>query len=133
MRLVGFISEYENIEEAEPLRDALVQVSGNEIYNSRILSYLEKGQLVFGWMGILRDIETGDWIGPKAYYTDGDWAWPVSFPYYLKKNPDMKIDKDFLDYLITNDFVFSIKDEFTKDPVAFEMELIERLMKKVVH
>lgn len=44
---------------------------------------------------------------------------------------NMKIDRNFLDYLIANDFVFSIKEEYTKDTVAFEMELTERLMKKV--
>lgn len=131
MRLVGFITEYENIIEAEPLSDALSIVDGNDVYNSQILSYLDKGELVFGWMSHYVDLETGEWIAPKAYYTDGYWVWPSFYPYYLRKNPSMKIEKDFLDYLISIDFVFTLKNAYTDDPVAFEMELSNRIINKV--
>lgn len=75
----------------------------NQEIHSKLLTYLNHGVVVFSFMEISEDIE-GNQIGPYEICTDGIWIWPSYFSYFLKKYPNYKIDKPFLDYVKLHDF-----------------------------
>lgn len=98
MRFVGFIREYNDIEEAKFLQE-VIKCHVNRIDVLEIINYLKEGILAFAWMGYFVDIETKALIAPDSYFTDGLWVWPAYLPYYLSKYPGMHLDYDFVEYL----------------------------------
>ena len=121
MKLIGFIKEYDNLKESIELDTFLNSRSKKAIDIEKAIQYLEKGALVFGWMGYVDDIKTKQPIAPDAYYTDGVWVWPSYFPYYLKQFPAVYINEDFVDHLITRNYKFV--NDFEDRIDSFETEL----------
>jgi len=131
MKLVGFIKQYNDIEEALSLDIVIdVKMRGN-VDQRAILKYLKEGYLLMAWMGYFIDIRTRELIAPDAYYTDGLWVWPSYFPYYLEKYPGMYIDSQFLNYLRDKNFVFEVDKLFEGRKKSFEVELSSRLNGKL--
>jgi hypothetical protein len=131
MKLIGFIKQYNDIEEALSLDIVIYGKLIGDVDQRAILEYLKKGHLLMAWMGYFVDIRTRELIAPDAYYTDGLWVWPTYFPYYLEKYPDMYIDKEFLYYLRDKNFVFEVDDFFERNKKSFEEELSNRLSGKL--
>lgn len=128
MKYIGFIKEHD-----EKMSEA---IHFNEIINSadeqadsikKIVNYLDKGVLLFGWMGFVYDLENEKPIKPDSYYTDGEWIWPVYFPYYLKKYPKFPVNKDFIDYLKNKNFEFKIRHDFSQIKHQLESDLMKKL------
>ncbi len=104
MKLIGFIKEYNDIPDAMPFA-AFVQDSGKcHVDVVRLTKYLEMGELLLGWMGYFKDLETGELIDPDSYFTDGCYIWPAYFKYYLAKYPKYKISTDFMKHVIKNNY-----------------------------
>lgn len=119
MKLVGFIKELDNYDWASPLCNELGEESNAEELVNNIISYLEKGKLILGWMGYFVDLRTQDPIAPHAFLTDGVWVWPSYYLYYLKMYPQYRLDNSFINYLREKNFVIgeilnedAILDEF---------------------
>jgi hypothetical protein len=121
MKLLGFIKEYNDLKESIELDTFLNSRSRIAFDIEKTIQYLEKGVLVFGWMGVFTDIKTNQFIAPDAYYTDGVWVWPSYFPYYLKQFPLLYIDEDFAEYLIARDYLFV--NDFEDRLSSLEVEL----------
>jgi hypothetical protein len=127
MKLVGFIKEYNCIEEATALNELISSISETSENMEDVIKYLNSGALLLGWMGYFYDVTTKKAIAPDAYYTDGIWVWPSYFPYYLAAYPSMKIDKEFLTYLKNKNFEFKLDDNFESREEQLEYELSRRL------
>jgi hypothetical protein len=129
MKLVGFIKEHNNLNIAVSLDELLKgkSLKVNEV--DKIITYLSKGVLLLGWMGYFIDEKTKTLIAPDSYFTDGVWVWPSYFTYYLGKYPEMKIDEEFLIFLKSKNFEFSVNDNFNLE--KGEKELSEILSNKV--
>lgn len=65
----------------------------------KIIEYLDRGHLVYGWMHYFEDYHTKEPIAPHAYFTDGTWVWPSYFSFYLEKLPNYKVDSAFLEHI----------------------------------
>jgi hypothetical protein len=124
MKLLGFIKEYDNLKESIELEIFLNSRAQKPIDIKKTIEYLEKGVLVFGWMGYCRDIKTKQLIAPHAYYTDGVWVWPSYYPYYLKQFSSVHIDEEFVEYLIARNYKFV--NDFEDRLNSFETELGKR-------
>jgi hypothetical protein len=131
MKLVGFIKEHENIEEALSFIDIINESFVNQEGTlKRIIEYLNKGSLVIGMMGFFTDFKTGEKSVTAGYYTDGVWLWPNYFPYYINKYPDIYINNDFLEYLQKQDFKLENKGNILEKATQFERLLTELFIKK---
>lgn len=127
MKLIGFIKEHDNLEEAQEY--AIIQDSSftNQELVEKVITYLNNGVLLFGWMGYCMDLEDGSLISPHSYYTDGYYVWPSYFPYYLKKHSNYMIDDEFLLYLSKNDFVFDEAKINADTKAKLEVKFSEKL------
>ena len=104
MNLIGFIKEYNNIQEASNFKAVTGETCNDPLLISKTINYLNNGTLVLAWMGYFFDLEDSNIIAPDCYYTDGVYVWPAYFSYYLKKNPNYIIEKEFLSYLSEKNF-----------------------------
>jgi hypothetical protein len=127
MKLVGFISQYNDIDEALSLDRVIDGKMDVYVDQKAVLGYLKSGHLLMAWMGYFIDVRTRELIAPDTYYTDGLWVWPSYFPYYLEKYPDMYINNEFLNYVRDKNFVFKVDDLFEKKKKSYEEELSNRL------
>jgi len=106
MKLTGFILEHD-----EYSVDAFYfeEMRGGSIIEaellSKIISYLENGEFIYGWMHYESDWLSKETLCPNGYYTDGIWVWPGYYTEYLKKYPGVRIRKSFVDYMASNDFI----------------------------
>lgn len=126
MDLIGFITEHNNISESVKYTNNLGEIPNDTSIVSRLINYLNKGTLVFSWMGYFTDIENDNLICPDSYYTDGHYIWPGYFPYYLKKHENFIIDKGFITFLTENNFNYLSKLT-DKDTSRIEMYLEQKL------
>lgn len=127
MKLIGFIKEHNNIEEAVDYSAFKEGILTNNYVVTDIISYLNSGVYLFGWMGVFMDLDNQAIISPDCYYTDGVYVWPAYFPYYIQKYPNQFIDDDFLSHVSENNFrIDETKiNELTKSEL--ERELSEEL------
>lgn len=127
MKYIGFIKEHNNIKEAIPFEKAI----GGEFYEestlAKIIEYLNSGVLLLSWMGYFTDFRTNGLIAPDSYFTDGIWVWPSHLPYYLKKHPNMILDKDFIEYLSSKQFKMNFENEFLKHKTELEKDFRDKL------
>ncbi|MDI3321387.1 hypothetical protein [Pinibacter soli] len=108
MKFVGFIKEEdENIRSAKHLEEMLFSENNDQDIRNRIVEYLEKGIFLTGVMSYIYDNENKP-IGNLDYFTDGEFIWPIYYPYYLKKYANFSIDEDLLQYAKINSFKFSV-------------------------
>ena len=100
MKYVGFIKELDNVSFAKDFKNYFTSANRD---NLDILKYLDKGISFGGWMSYVSEVEDIDIsIAPFEYFTDGEWIWPVYFPYYLKKYKNFYIPIEFIEYLARN-------------------------------
>lgn len=126
MILIGFIKEHNNIKEAVDYSVFKSEILANNDVITDIISYLNNGVYLFGWMGVFMDLENQDIISPDCYYTDGVYVWPAYFPYYLKKHPNTQVDENFLTHISKNNF--RIDESKIDSPLKeqLEIELLKR-------
>jgi hypothetical protein len=97
MQFVGFLKEQDrNIIEARSIEQMLQPQNISDEERNAIIRYLECGIFLCGVMSFIYD-DDGMPIGSLDYFTDGEFVWPVYFPYYLKKYHDFYIDKLFIE------------------------------------
>src|SRR4051812_45883145 len=122
MEYIGFIKEIENnIRSARKMDAMFVGSDLNDKERQNVIDYLMRGQ-IFGYaMSYLRDKIDGEPIGPLQYYTDGTYAWPEYYPFYLSKYKNYYIPAEFLEYLENNNFEFKSlsEDELNKIDTIF--------------
>jgi hypothetical protein len=102
MKTVGFLKEHDSHSEAKDLNSFLANDYSNESQLDIIVTYLENGIPCLDLMEWLFDGDTS--IGPNSCRTDGIWIWPDYLSYYIKKYNNFKIDDDFLNHIIGNDY-----------------------------
>jgi len=126
MNYVGFIKEYDNIDEAIPYNSLFREKENNIDLTKNIIDYLNNGILFFGWMGYIKDLKDNELAVPQDYYTDGNWIWPAYFPFFLTKYTNVYIDPAFKNYLTSNKFIFKcILSE--DDKYQLELDFIKKL------
>ncbi len=95
MQFVGFLKEQDpNIHGARSIEQMFQSSHINNDERSKIINYLESGVFLCGAMSYIYDDQDKP-IGNLDYFTDGEFIWPVYFPYYLKKYDTFYIDKNF--------------------------------------
>nr|WP_294950508.1 hypothetical protein [uncultured Mucilaginibacter sp.] len=129
IKLVGFVKEYHNNEQAIPFEDFISSRSGKYDFE-KILKYLRQGDLVFGWMSYIMDLKTNLPLVPNNYHTDGIWVWPAYFPYFIARYPllDNDIDHEFISYLENKDYTFQLDASYeTRNKAEFQIMVIEQI------
>ena len=127
MKYIGFIKKHDSKIATKCMAESQSNSVISNTIKSQIISYLNNGIVVMCWMGYASDIETGDLIGQDCYYTDGNWVWPVYFPYYIDKYKNYEIDHDFITYLLDNNFQYP---DIEIDIISIEDNLIKEMTKK---
>lgn len=125
MKYIGFIKEIEkNIRSARKMDDMFVDSYFDEKDRQHVINYLKRGQIFGGAMSYVSDKIDGEPIGPLQYYTDGMYAWPEYYPFYLSKYNNYDIPAEFLEYLNNNSFEFKIlsEEELDKIDIIFTNE-----------
>lgn len=121
MKLVGFIKEYHNIEQAvdfETFANSRAEVKNDF---EKIYRYLQQGDLVFGWMTYILDLKTKHPLVPDGYDTDGVWVWPSYFPYFFYTYPLTDIDHEFISYLEQKNYTFQLSADYeNRNKAEFE-------------
>jgi hypothetical protein len=125
MRYIGFLKEYGNIKESQTFSEAVEKgIVNDSLVIEKIVNYLDKGTVFFGWMHYFEDLQTKKPVAPHMYYTDGEWIWPSYFSYYLKKYPNYFISTEFIEYLTQIDFKIPNK---VIDKNKIEKEFVTKL------
>lgn len=118
MKYIGFIKEIENnIRSAMKMDEMFVDSYVDDNERQHAINYLREGQIFGSAMSYLRDKIDGEPIGPLQYYTDGTYAWPEYYPFYLSKYKNYYIPGEFLEYLKNNNFKFKSLSEKELDKI----------------
>ncbi len=83
---VGFFRELKHGDPKGPsLRAAVANAAAPD--EAKIVAYLKAGQLYIGSPGIVKDVmdPKAGIIGSPDILTDGTYAWPADFAYYVEK------------------------------------------------
>ncbi|GAA0891743.1 hypothetical protein GCM10009122_14220 [Fulvivirga kasyanovii] len=106
MKFVGFIKEEDkNIQGAKPFFEMFNGMDLDENSRKRIIEYLTNGHVISATMTFVRDLKDGEGIGGLTYHSDGKFIWPIYYVFYLSKYSNFKLDKDFVDYAKSQDYV----------------------------
>jgi hypothetical protein len=104
MKYIGFIKEEDkNIPTAKNLKEMFLSVNNDPIIIKDVVAYLKNGIFLSGVMSFIYDDEKKP-IGGLAYFTDGQFVWPVYYPYYLEKYKNFLVDQDLLQHCLSNNF-----------------------------
>ena len=107
MKYIGFIKEEDkNIPTAKALKEMFLEVNNDPKILKNVVAYLKNGIFLSGVMSFIYDDEKLP-IGSLAYFTDGQFVWPVYYPYYLEKYKNFIIDQDLLQHCVSNNFKIS--------------------------
>ncbi|WP_338868497.1 hypothetical protein WBJ53_17690 [Spirosoma sp. SC4-14] len=93
MRFIGFIKEHDSIKESKDFQEYQTDSEDAKSFINQIIGHLDKGVIIFGWMGYAYDLIDQTPIAPHAYYTDGVLIWPSYLKYYLLKYPTFDLDQ----------------------------------------
>ena len=112
MKYFGFIKEHGDYDYATDIKDLVVDGNLENPKRDEIIKYLEKGVLCVAWMGFVEDAlnprfndksyDENDFMGYTAINTDGIWYWPEYIINYIEKYPTIKINEDFVNYVLEN-------------------------------
>lgn len=112
MKYFGFIKEHENKNYAKSIKELMNDGNLENIYREEVLEYLKKGKLCVPFMGCVEnvnhpnfntdDYDDDNFIAYLAINTDGTWFWPEYIITYIEKYPTIKIDNDFVKYVLKN-------------------------------
>ncbi len=64
-------------------------------YKEKIISYLSSGVVCAAAFGLIKDIISGEVIGPQSMLTDGFWVWGSDLSTYVKKY-NVELPEDFI-------------------------------------
>jgi hypothetical protein len=104
MKFIGFLkNEDKNIRSASEFKDMFTSEIMLSTTREKVVKYLYNGVFLTGVMSYIYDID-GIPIGNLNYYTDGDYIWPIYYPYYLNKYENFIVSSDFLDHVFHNNF-----------------------------
>lgn len=97
MKYIGFIRRFD---EKFPFAEEYYSYSQLELDSSidRLLAYLESCPVIAAFMTYWFD-EEGSPIDGALYYSDGIWCWPGYLSYYLKKNPKLILNPEFVEHV----------------------------------
>lgn len=111
MKFIGFIKEQDrNIGTSKPLEEMFVSNDNDIFLVDKVIDYLNSGVFVTGVMSFIYDDEQQP-IGNLDYFTDGEFIWPIYYPYYLKKYKNFFLDPIFVAHLHINKFTIPFVDE----------------------
>lgn len=112
MKYFGFIKEHENKNYAKSIKELMIEGNVENVHRDEVLEYLKKGELCVPFMGCVEnvldpnfntdDYDDDNFIAYMAINTDGKWFWPEYIVTYLEKYPTLRIDEDFVAYVIKN-------------------------------
>ncbi len=112
MKYFGFIKEHDNEDYSISIKDLINENNTENPYRLEVLEYLKKGELCVAWMGCVENANDSnfqtdeyvddDFIAFVAIDTDGKWYWPEYIITYLEKYPTIKIDGEFVNYVLKN-------------------------------
>ena len=86
LRRYGFFKELDHGDSnSESLKSLCETGKYDDLEKSRIVQYLESGQVFIGCPGTVNDVlaKTDIVIGSPNILTDGEWAWPADLSYYV--------------------------------------------------
>lgn len=122
MKYVGFIEEQDkNICTAKHFNEMFMSYENDIHVRSNIIIYLESGIFLTGIMSRIYDNE-GQSIGNLDYFTDGEFIWPIYYPYYLKKYKNFTIDSELLEFAQMRNY--KIKSIEKNDLIVIEKEFV---------
>ena len=112
MKYFGFIKEHDNDKYAVSIKDLIVDGNKENPHRKEVIEYLKKGELCVPFMGCVENANDPNFntdnydddyfIAYISISTDGKWYWPDYIITYLEKYPTMRIDKDFINYVLRN-------------------------------
>lgn len=112
MKYFGFIKEHGNDKHSVSIKELINDVNTESPYRLEVINYLKLGELCVAWMGCVENVldpafdtdeyDDDDFIAYAAIDTDGKWYWPEYIVAYLEKYPTMKIDSEFVNYVLKN-------------------------------
>lgn len=112
---VGFYKELKHGRpDGESLKVVLQTVAGED--DAKLVQYLKAGKAMMVAPGPVRDVLANGIIGTLAILTDGAYAWPSDFAYYIERH-HAKPPADLVEHARANGF--AIPD--TIDLSTFEL------------
>lgn len=126
MKYIGFIKEHDNIEESVSFEEMTGEFGYDKEILKKVTEYLESGVMLIAWMHYELDFMTKKPICPAIYYSDGVWIWPNYYSHYLN-NYSITINKEFVNFLIKNNFKKNISRDFIKSSEELGNELEQKL------
>lgn len=112
MKCFGFIKEHDNYKFAINAKELISDSNKENPYRKEVVDYLKRGKLCVAWMGCIENVydpnfntdeyEDDDFIAYSAVDTDGEWFWPRYIINYIEKYPSIKIDPNFVKYVLKN-------------------------------
>lgn len=112
MKYFGFIKEHDDYPISKSIHELIVDKSPINNHKDEVLEYLQKGTMSVFQMGCVEDAKDplygnddyfdDSFIAYYACYTDGVWLWPQYIIEYIKKYPHIKLDSEFVNYVINN-------------------------------
>jgi len=122
MKFIGFLKEEDkNIRDGKHLDEMFTDLPIDERLRKNIIEYLSSGLFLTGVMSYIYDNE-GNPIGNLDYFTDGEFIWPVYYPYYLKKYDNFLIAPKLLSHAQSNNFVIHSIDPVKLSSLCKEFE-----------
>ncbi|NER00689.1 MAG: hypothetical protein F6K30_29015, partial [Cyanothece sp. SIO2G6] len=85
-------------------------------YEIEIVKYLNSGILFIACMGLTGDIldPSNDWAIAPHILTDGVWAWPADFGYYVE-NYHAKVESDFVEHMVAVNWTMAEEENIDFD------------------
>lgn len=112
MKYFGFINEHENKNYAKSIKDLINEDNKENLHREEVLKYLKRGVMCVPFMGCVEnafdpnfntdEYDDDEFIAYSAIDTDGEWFWPQYIVNYIEKYPSIKIDPNFLKYILKN-------------------------------
>jgi len=112
MKYFGFVKEHDEYSISKSIHELIVDGTSVNPHNEEVIKYLQKGVLAVHLMGGCENAKDplfgtdnyndDNFIAYYACYTDGTWLWPQYIIEYIKKYPHIKLDTNFVNYVIQN-------------------------------
>lgn len=112
MKYFGFIREHDDYTISKSIHDLIIDETSIDPHKADVLVYLQNGIMTIPLMGCVEnaknplfesdDYDDESFVAYNMIYTDGIWLWPQYIIEYIKKYPNIKLDSEFVDYIIKN-------------------------------
>ncbi|MGE8432426.1 MULTISPECIES: hypothetical protein [Chryseobacterium] len=112
MKYFGFIREHDDYPISKSIHDLIIDETSIDPHRADVLVYLQNGTMTIPLMGFVEnakdplfgsdDYDDESFVAYNMIYTDGIWLWPQYIIEYIKKYSNIKLDSEFVDYIIKN-------------------------------